>query len=159
MTTITGKGDAGVSALEPSKRFPRGVVLTLVLLSLIGLFFSRPTAKQFAQHVWVPALIGMKAEIQAKQEAQPLGKFIIEASKLTKLGPLFELLQARRQTEIEQLPAFWMEHTSVYDWKLVTYFRYDEATCFSDYLGIAGRLVNLQDGCEVEPYRAKGGGL
>jgi|CXWL01.1.fsa_nt_gi hypothetical protein len=158
MPPITGKGDAGVSALVPSRRFPRGVVLTLVLLLLIGLFFSRPTATQFAQYVWMPTLKGVKADLEERREQSAVYKFV-ETFLNTPYINIFELAKAGKEAELNRLPAFWMEHTTVYDWKLVTYFRYDEANCFSDYLGVAGRLVNLKDGCEVEPYRAKGGSL
>lgn len=158
MQSITGKGDAGVSALEPSRRFPRGVVLTLAVLLFIGLFFSRPTAKQFAQHVWVPALAGMKQSLHERENKDVLVALVKDF--LAKRFPrALQAIEAGDYTNLDGLPNFWMEHTSIYDWKIVTYFRYDEATCFSDYLGVAGRLVNLQDGCEVEPYRAKGGSL
>lgn len=160
MPPVTGKGDAGVSALVPSattETVPRWLKVTLPLLLLVGLFFSRPTATQFYKQIWVTSLAGMKSEIRAKAESNPATPLV--TSLLARVPYLLDFIKSGNNAELDKLPDFWMEHTTVYDWKLVTYFRYDEATCFSDYLGIAGRLVNLQDGCEVEPYRAKGGGL
>lgn len=100
----------------------------------------------------------MKAELSTQQDAKPIGKLIVGVFQAyPQIGTVLAGLQSQRQREIEQLPAFWMEHTAIYDWKLVTYFRYDEKDCFSDYLGIAGTIINLGDGCQVEPYRTKGG--
>lgn len=128
----------------------------LVLLLLIGLFFSRPTAQQFYKQVWGQALAGMKADLHARREQSPAYKMLEQALN-TPVVSLIELMKAGKDAELNRMPDFWMEHTAVYDWKLVTYFRYDEKDCFSDYIGIAGTLINLGDGCQVEPYRAKGG--
>lgn len=156
---LFGKGDAAhmSDALEKQSVLPRGTVLVLTLLLLIGLFFSRPTATQFYQHIWIQALAGMKSEIRAKAENNPATPLM--TSILARVPFLLDFIKAGNNAELDKLPAFWMEHTTVRDWQIVTYFRYDEENCFSDYLGVAGMLVNLKDGCDVEPYRTKGGSL
>lgn len=100
----------------------------------------------------------MKAELSTQRDAPPIGKLIVGVFQAhPQIGTVLAGLQSQRQREIEHLPDFWMDRTVIYDWKLLTYFRYDEKDCFTDYIGIARTLINLGDGCQVEPYRAKGG--
>lgn len=141
----------------PSSTLSPGFIAGLVLLILVGLFFSRPTAAQFYRQVWTTALYGMKAEIQQQAQNNPTSTIV--ESVLSRVPLLMPAIRASNNAELDTLPAFWMDHTTVYDWKLLTYFRYDEKDCFSDYIGIAGTLVNLGDGCKIEPFRAKGGAL
>lgn len=153
-----GKGVAvGDALVNSSPLVPRWLKISGISLLLVGLFFSRPTVKQFYNTVWIQALAGIKAERFEQQGQRPLGRFLLNAAKLTALGPLVQFLEQAKESDLDALPAFWMEHTEFYDWTLATYFLYRESDCFSDYLGIAGRLFNLQDGCDVERYRAKGG--
>ncbi len=128
---------------------------TFAGLALSALFLTRPTAPQFYKQVWIPALDGMKAELEERREQSPIYK-AFRTLKFQGVG-LALILEAGKDAELNQLPDFWMEHTSIHDWKLATYFRYEEKDCFSDYLGIAGTLINLGDECQVEPYRVKGG--
>ena len=147
-----------VADLVRQHTVPRWAQAALVLLLLVGLFVSRPTPQQFYRQIWLPALAGMKMNLQERREQSALYK-MLSLYLSANLPGSTSLLEAGKDAEMNRLPAFWMEHTAVHDWKLVTYFRYDEAQCFSDYLGVAGTLVNLHDGCDVEPYRAKGAAL
>lgn len=154
MTTITGKGDAGVSALEPSTRFPRGVVLTLALLLFIGLFFSRPPLSQFLSEVIVPT---SRAIIQERTGSGLLG-FLGDVERRVIPG-MGHLLDAAENSDRKAVQDDVLNHTQTHDWVVVSYFKIQYENCLSDYLGVAGRLLTLSDQCKVEPIRAKGGGL
>lgn len=126
--------------------------LFLLFLSLIGLFLSRPNAAQFSQQVWTSTLDGIKADLTDRRERSTLYSLL-----KIRFSPMLNVLESGKEAELNRLPGFWMEHTTVEDWKILTLFRYTEAACSSHYLGIAGRIINLGDGCNVEPYRKKGG--
>lgn len=158
MERRNGKGVAvGDALVTRSPIVPRWFISVAVVFLLIGLFFSRPTAKQFYNSVWIQALDGIKAEREEQRSAKPLGRVLVDAAKVSPLGPLIGFLQNLKESEIESLPSLWMANTETHDWKLATYFLYREESCYSDYIGIGGTLMNLHDGCEVERYRRKGG--
>jgi len=125
------------------------VALTASLL----LSATRPTPAQFKEQVWDQALAGVKAELEERREQSPLYNLVAGWLTLKSGSVLLDLLKAGKDAELNRLPNFWMANTSTEDWGIVTYFRYNEAGCFSDYLGIGGKLINLRDGCEVERYR------
>lgn len=133
----------------------RSAVLLAAFLVGGALSVFKPSPQQFSQQVWQPALIGMKAELEERREQSALYKLL--SSALTVRFPgLLDLLKAGKDGELNRLPDYWMEHTTAQNWILVSYFRYDEAACFSDYLGVAGSVINIRDGCEVERYRTAG---
>ena len=128
------------------------VALTASLL----LFATRPTPAQFKEQIWHQALAGVKADLEERREQSPLYNLVAGWLTLKSGSVLLDLLTAGKDAELNRLRDFWMAHTYTEDWMFVTYFRYDETGCFSDYLGIGGKLINLADGCAVERYRTAG---
>ena len=153
-----------VEALAYDRSFitPRHLAWALAFSLTIFLVFTNPTPSDFYAQVWAKTLAGLKADIREKSANNPGVKIVaglLSALSLRTGIDLNGFVKDSNNAELDKLPAFWMAHTIVHDWKLATYFRYYEKSCSSDYLGMAGTFLNLKDGCDVEPYRTKGGTL
>ena len=129
------------------------ILVLCVALAGVGLAFTCPSANQFTQDVWIPARDGVRAEFQRNRDTSAVYQ-LLKSSAFP--GKVLTGLEVLKDVELNKLPAYWMEHTTVQDWTIATYFRYDEAACFSDFLGVGGWIVNLRDGCGVEHYRKAG---
>ena len=158
MPPITGKGDAGVSALV-SKRssFLLGVTATIFGFGLLVHF--QPTKQTFDSQITGPYILGLRAHLREETSGlRTLGRAlfpgIAEAGRELSTPYWEEITQKINTNTTAEHFLFMTQYKTVWAWGI------GREGCETRAFGMAGKIWIIEpDTCGIELYRSKGGGI